>query len=217
MSDCLIFAVHVRHVRRAREQLRRRARSRASCSTCRSWPSTRRCCCSPPSHMASPCWRRNAASGGDAGLVGDHRAVRRWRLWASSSIEFAHMIHEGATPQRSAFLSSFFALVGTHGLHVSVGIIWLVTLMIQVGKHGLIAGESQAPRLPEPVLALPRCHLDRRLHLRLSVEHAAMSTPHAPHDVMDARREPGARRMGTALDSLRRCATISSASGCRSS
>ncbi|WP_204320150.1 cytochrome c oxidase subunit 3, partial [Klebsiella oxytoca] len=31
--------------------------------------------------------------------------------------EFAHMIHEGATPQRSAFLSSFFTLVGTHGLH----------------------------------------------------------------------------------------------------
>ena len=52
--------------------------------------------------------------------------------------EFAHMIHEGAGPQRSAFLSSFFTLVGTHGLHVTFGIIWLVTLMIQVGKHGLI-------------------------------------------------------------------------------
>ena len=52
--------------------------------------------------------------------------------------EFAHLIHEGATPQRSAFLSSFFTLVGTHGLHVTFGIIWLVTLMVQVGKHGLI-------------------------------------------------------------------------------
>ena len=52
--------------------------------------------------------------------------------------EFAHLIHEGAGPQRSAFLSSFFTLVGTHGLHVSFGIIWLVTLMMQVGKHGLI-------------------------------------------------------------------------------
>jgi cytochrome o ubiquinol oxidase subunit 3 len=52
--------------------------------------------------------------------------------------EFAHMIHEGAGPQRSAFLSSFFTLVGTHGLHVTFGIIWLVTLMIQVSKHGLI-------------------------------------------------------------------------------
>ena len=46
--------------------------------------------------------------------------------------EFAHMIHEGATPQRSAFLSAFFTLVGTHGLHVSCGLIWLVTLMVQV-------------------------------------------------------------------------------------
>lgn len=52
--------------------------------------------------------------------------------------EFSHMIHEGATPQRSAFLSSFYALVGTHGLHVSFGIIWLVTLMVQVAKLGLI-------------------------------------------------------------------------------
>ena len=53
--------------------------------------------------------------------------------------EFAHLIHEGATPQRSAFLSSFFALVGTHGLHVTFGIVWLVTLMVQVRRHGLIA------------------------------------------------------------------------------
>lgn len=52
--------------------------------------------------------------------------------------EFAHLIHEGATPQRSAFLSAFFTLVGTHGLHVTFGIIWLITLMVQVSKHGLI-------------------------------------------------------------------------------
>ncbi|AWN53713.1 cytochrome o ubiquinol oxidase subunit III [Methylobacterium sp. 17Sr1-1] len=52
--------------------------------------------------------------------------------------EFAHLIHEGATPQRSAFLSSFFTLVGTHGLHVSFGLVWLVTLMVQVHQRGLI-------------------------------------------------------------------------------
>ena len=52
--------------------------------------------------------------------------------------EFYHLIHEGAGPTRSAFLSSFFTLVGTHGLHVTFGIIWLVTLMVQVGKRGLI-------------------------------------------------------------------------------
>ena len=52
--------------------------------------------------------------------------------------EFYHLIHEGAGPTRSAFLSSFFTLVGTHGLHVLVGIIWMVVLMIQVAKRGLI-------------------------------------------------------------------------------
>jgi cytochrome o ubiquinol oxidase subunit 3 len=51
--------------------------------------------------------------------------------------EFAHLIHEGAGPQRSAFLSSFFTLVSTHGLHVTFGIIWLITLLVQLGKHGL--------------------------------------------------------------------------------
>ena len=53
--------------------------------------------------------------------------------------EFHHLIHEGAGPGRSAFLSSFFTLVGTHGLHVTFGCIWLVTLMLQVNKHGLTA------------------------------------------------------------------------------
>ena len=51
--------------------------------------------------------------------------------------EFHHLISEGAGPQRSAFLSSFFTLVGTHGLHVTVGIIWLITLMVQVARFGL--------------------------------------------------------------------------------
>lgn len=51
--------------------------------------------------------------------------------------EFHHLIHEGAGPGRSAFLSSFFTLVGTHGLHVTFGCIWLVTLMFQVNKLGL--------------------------------------------------------------------------------
>jgi cytochrome o ubiquinol oxidase subunit 3 len=59
--------------------------------------------------------------------------------------EFAHMIREGATPQRSAFLSSFFTLVGTHGLHVTFGIVWMITLMVQVWKFGL--GEANKRRL----------------------------------------------------------------------
>jgi cytochrome o ubiquinol oxidase subunit III len=57
--------------------------------------------------------------------------------------EFAHLIHEGATPMRSGFLSAFFTLVGTHGLHVTFGIIWLVTLMVQVAKKGLIPANQR--------------------------------------------------------------------------
>ena len=52
--------------------------------------------------------------------------------------EFSHLIAEGAGPQRSAFLSSFFTLVGTHGLHVTVGLVWIATMLVQVGKRGLI-------------------------------------------------------------------------------
>ncbi len=50
--------------------------------------------------------------------------------------EFAHMVQQGAGPSRSAFLSSFFTLVGTHGAHVTVGIAWLLIMMLQVGKLG---------------------------------------------------------------------------------
>lgn len=57
--------------------------------------------------------------------------------------EFHHLISIGATPQRSAFLSSFFALVGTHGLHVTFGTIWLFTLMVQVARHGLITANRR--------------------------------------------------------------------------
>jgi cytochrome o ubiquinol oxidase subunit 3 len=46
--------------------------------------------------------------------------------------EFASMIAAGATPQRSAFLSAFFTLVGCHWLHVGVGLIWLMVMMAQV-------------------------------------------------------------------------------------
>ncbi|MEC0232490.1 cytochrome o ubiquinol oxidase subunit III [Paenibacillus alba] len=54
--------------------------------------------------------------------------------------EFISMVnHEGATISTSAFLSAFFALVGTHGLHVSVGLIWMVGLMIQLKRRGITA------------------------------------------------------------------------------
>jgi cytochrome o ubiquinol oxidase subunit 3 len=53
--------------------------------------------------------------------------------------EFAGMIAAGATPQRSAFLSAFFTLVGCHGLHVAVGLIWLTVMMALVATKGFRA------------------------------------------------------------------------------
>ena len=53
--------------------------------------------------------------------------------------EFAGMIAIGAGPQRSAFLSAFFTLVGCHGLHVTAGLVWLVVMMAQVAIKGFHA------------------------------------------------------------------------------
>jgi len=60
--------------------------------------------------------------------------------------EFAGMVAAGAGPTRSAFLSAFFALVGLHGVHVSIGLIWLVFMVAQVAAQG------------------PRDYVLRRLH-----------------------------------------------------
>ncbi|NPD16029.1 cytochrome o ubiquinol oxidase subunit III [Xinfangfangia sp. D13-10-4-6] len=78
--------------------------------------------------------------------AGDKKRTLRWlfitllfglAFLAIELYEFWHLIHEGAVPQRSAFLSSFFALVGTHGLHVFFGSVWLVTLMVQLSTKGI--------------------------------------------------------------------------------
>ena len=53
--------------------------------------------------------------------------------------EFAGLAAQGAGPQRSAFLSAFFSLVGCHGLHVTVGLLWLLTMMAQVWAKGFRA------------------------------------------------------------------------------
>jgi len=52
--------------------------------------------------------------------------------------EFSELIARGATPQSSAFLSIFFTLVGTHGVHVAAGLVWMVTLLVQIGQRGLV-------------------------------------------------------------------------------
>ena len=51
--------------------------------------------------------------------------------------EFHHLIAEGAGPQRSAYLSAFFTLVGTHGLHVTSGLIWMLVMMDMIRRFGL--------------------------------------------------------------------------------
>ncbi len=53
--------------------------------------------------------------------------------------EFHAIILAGNGPARSAFLSAFFTLVGTHGTHVSIGLIWMLVMMIQVARKGLTA------------------------------------------------------------------------------
>jgi cytochrome o ubiquinol oxidase subunit 3 len=78
--------------------------------------------------------------------AGRTRAVQAWlavtALFGLAFVgvelhEFAGLIAAGATPQRSAFLSAFFTLVGTHGLHVTCGLVWIAVMLVQVGKHGL--------------------------------------------------------------------------------
>jgi len=51
--------------------------------------------------------------------------------------EFSHLIHEGHDWTKSAFLSSFFTLVSTHGLHVSLGLLWIIVLFMQLLYYGI--------------------------------------------------------------------------------
>jgi cytochrome o ubiquinol oxidase subunit 3 len=78
---------------------------------------------------------------------GQQRATQLWlaitALFGAAFVgielyEFTSLIHEGAVPQRSGFLSGFFTLVGTHGLHVTLGLVWAVIMIVQVGQRGLI-------------------------------------------------------------------------------
>ena len=87
---------------------------------------------------------------GFAMLAMDRGAVKRTQMWLAVTAllgatfvgielyEFSVLIAEGATPQRSGFLSAFFSLVGTHGLHVTFGILWIGVMLVQVQRRGLI-------------------------------------------------------------------------------
>ncbi|SHM48975.1 cytochrome o ubiquinol oxidase subunit 3 [Pseudomonas asturiensis] len=76
----------------------------------------------------------------------DRASVLRWLgvtfLLGSAFIameinEFHHLIQNGHGPDRSAFLTAFFTLVGTHGAHVLTGLVWMAVLMWQVNARGL--------------------------------------------------------------------------------
>lgn len=51
--------------------------------------------------------------------------------------EFNHLVHEGYSWERSGFLSAFFTLVGTHGLHITAGLVWMSVLGIQIFRKGV--------------------------------------------------------------------------------
>jgi cytochrome o ubiquinol oxidase subunit 3 len=78
---------------------------------------------------------------------GKLRATQAWLLVtallgasfvAVELYEFGNLIAEGATPQRSGFLSGFFTLVSLHGLHVTAGIVWILVMLVQINQRGLI-------------------------------------------------------------------------------
>ena len=59
---------------------------------------------------------------------------------AMELFEFSHLVAEGNSWQRSGFLSAFFTLVGTHGLHIAIGLLWLIVMGWQLLRHGFTDG-----------------------------------------------------------------------------
>ena len=92
-------------------------------------------------------------------MLGAHRQQRGVLAWLARDLsarscvsrlelrEFSHLIAEGAGPSRSAFLSSFFTLVGTHGLHVTLGLVWMVVLAVQIICDVRTLSEREITRL----------------------------------------------------------------------
>lgn len=55
-------------------------------------------------------------------------------------IEFSKLVHEGHSWSSVGFFSAFFTLVGTHGLHITIGLIWMIAMMVRIAKVGLTHG-----------------------------------------------------------------------------
>lgn len=89
------------------------------------------------------------------GMISVHRQAKIWAMiWFLLTFalgvafltleisEFIDFVNKGASWRRSAFLSSFFTLVGTHGLHISIGLLWMAVMMFRIllrplGRHSL--------------------------------------------------------------------------------
>ena len=84
-------------------------------------------------------------------MIAVHRRLKSWAIiWFIVTFflgvaflileisEFADFVEKGASWQRSAFLSSFFTLVGTHGLHITVGLLWMVVMLFRIALRPLV-------------------------------------------------------------------------------
>ena len=112
------------------------ARPATTCSTPATSRSRPGACCCPASPAAWP-----ASASRSVVPRGSTAPWPRPSGWGTAFIgleftEFVGLIAHGNGPGRSAFLSAFFALVGLHGVHVSAGLLWLLTMMAQVWPRG---------------------------------------------------------------------------------
>jgi cytochrome o ubiquinol oxidase subunit III len=86
------------------------------------------------------------------GMLAIHRGLKNWAMsWfiitfllgvsflTIEILEFVDFVERGASWQRSAFLSSFFTLVGTHGLHIFVGLLWMVVMLFRIALRPLVS------------------------------------------------------------------------------
>ncbi|MBI5272626.1 MAG: cytochrome o ubiquinol oxidase subunit III [Chlamydiia bacterium] len=112
-------------------------------------PSSRQLFSLPSTIVETMALLMSSVTCGFAMLAALHNKKKKIIVWLAASFllgacfvaielsEFSHLVHEGNSWQRSAFLSSFFALVGTHGFHVSVGLLWMAVMMGQVAFYGV--------------------------------------------------------------------------------
>ena len=98
--------------------------------------------------LETACLLASSFTCGLGSLAVQRRDMQRTFVWMAATFilgaafltfeasEFSSMFTAGAAPSRSAFLSAFFTLVGTHGLHVTIGLFWLLVMLVQLMTLG---------------------------------------------------------------------------------